>query len=395
MGGRGRGWGWVVAAALVGSAWGAGVARAEDPVGAERRGRRVAVIAGVGAVAEGAWDPLANAVPDAEALAGVLRERYGFAVKLLVNPKAQEFKEALSVAAETAQADDDLLVFVAGHGHFDAADKSGSLVMGDATKGCELGCYPLDRVKRALFGTKARHVLVMIDACYGGVFELAVAFGDEPARRGSPSVMREILRQYAKTRSRLMLASVGKSETLDGTPGRAHSPFARVLLGELGRPGADGVLSVEHLALLMREGPAGLPIVGPTMFLAQQPHEVNGTFLFVAEGDFCEAAGALAEQAGRAPVFGAQARGLAAVAWGASGEVGPRLPGAEACVLSRFDTDGRVLVRCRFGAFAEADAAQARAELDKRLGLCSGAAARGRTSSACDEGRCALSVVFE
>ena len=365
-------------------------AQAEAP-----RGRRLALVVGTSSYRSPDWVGLTNAAPDAQQLAKVLEERYGFATTLLIDGDRDDLKRALSRAAESAGEDDDLLVFVAGHGYFDTTDKAGYLVLADGVRACDSGCYPLDNVRRALYGTRARHVLVMIDACYAGTFDLSVAFGTNTVQRGQPAAMRQLLRDYDSTRSRLILASVGKAPTLDGTPGLAHSPFVRVLLAELGRSDPDGVISVDHLALRLREGPEALPVIAPTVFPSALPHDVNGTFLFIAEGDFCAALEGLATQVRNGAIFAPQGTAKTPIAWGASHAIESRLPGAEACFAQRFDTDGAQVVRCRFGSWREDELADKRRALDKRLGLCAFDTIEARTAAACSDDTCVLSVVVK
>lgn len=362
---------------------GGATARAESP------GRRAALVVGTSHYDAPEWPTLANPTRDAQALAEVLERRYGFTATTLVDPDREGLKAALARAADSAGEADDLLIFVAGHGYFDPTDRAGYLVLRDADERCGRGCYPLDNVKRALYGTRARHVLVLVDACYAGTFDPSVAFGASTAQRGQSAATREVLRGYAATHSRLVVASVGKAPTLDGTPGLAHSPFVRVLLSELERPGAIGVTSIDYLTLKMREGATPIPVIAPTAFPAALPHDVNGTFLFVAEGDLCEALSTLAAARDQIPAGEAEA-----AAWGSSAPLAQLLPGAERCFVQDFATDGARLVRCRYGEWPEEEAAAQRRALDKRLGLCAPGGPRARTAVVCNAQKCALSVVI-
>jgi len=354
------------------------------------RSRRLALIVGTSSYDDGGWARLANPALDARALADVLERRYGFTATTVIDPDRETFKTALGRAADAAGEADDLLLFVAGHGYFDPTDKAGYLVLRDGGERCGHGCYPLDNVKRALYGTRARHVLVLVDACYAGTFDPSIAFGATAASRGRSAATRELLKTYAATRSRLIVASVGKAPTLDGTPGLTHSPFVRLLLSELERPGAVGVTSIDYLTLTMREGATPLPIIAPTAFPAALPHDVNGTFLFVAEGDFCEALEALMD----AKVAPADPKAAEPTPWGTSEPIALGLPGAERCLVQRFATDGRRLVRCRYGEWRPDEVAAQRRALDKRVGLCAPGGPDARTAVVCNAQRCALSVVI-
>lgn len=361
---------------------------------ARAEGRRLALVVGTTEYA-GPWARLPNAAPDADKLGELLERRFGFTVTRVLDKDRETFKRALSAQADAAGDEDDLLVFVAGHGYFDPTDKAGYLVFADADAGCDRGCYPLDHIKRALYGTRARHVLVMLDACHAGTFDPSIAFGGGTfGRRGEilPAHLRQILRDYGANRSRLVFASVGKAPTLDGTPGEAHSPFVRLLLGELERAVVAGAVSIDRIAIVMKEGPEPLPVLAPTSFPANLPHDVGATFLFVTAADLCDGVARLlvaARDADRAGIVG----GPSDPAWGQVRALEPTIPGAERCLLQRFETDGRRVVRCRYGRYPEADVEEHRRALERRVGLCVAATDAGaRVEASCDGGSCALSV---
>jgi len=65
--------------------------------------------------------PLGTAVADAEAVAALLREQYGFQVQLLLdgNTTRANILDAINLDRRSLGADDSLLIYYAGHGHFD------------------------------------------------------------------------------------------------------------------------------------------------------------------------------------------------------------------------------------------------------------------------------------
>ena len=217
-------------------------------------GRRLALVVGTTDYqTPKSWPRLPNAVTDARALGDELHARYGFHVTRLEDPSMATFKSALRKLADEAGPADDLLVFVAGHGHFDVEDRAGYLVFTDGAAGCTTGCYPLDNVKRALYDTRARHVLVMLDACHAGTFEIRTALDSGVLREGMlEAPLKQSVRDYARYPSRLLLASVGSAPTTDGAPG-THSPFMQAVLRELARPGPSGVVSLDHLYVALSE----------------------------------------------------------------------------------------------------------------------------------------------
>jgi len=333
-------------------------------------GRRLALVVGTGHYRDVAWAPLPNAKTDAEALVHELDRRYGFEVTWLEAPDAATFKKELRRLSEAAGPTDDLLVFVAGHGHFDEVDNAGYLVLEDAAADCERGCYAFDNLKRSLFGTRARHVLVMLDVCYGGTFDLRVALGGgAPDRsRSDPDALRRLLAEYAQYPSRLVFASVGRAAASDG-PSGYHSPFMASLLLALSRPGQNGVVSLDRLFMSVQDAHPAQPVQRPTAFEASQPHHPNGTFLFIEDIDFCDAArtltGAAADQF--RPL---ELDVLQSTPWVTSRASSWVVPGTSECRIWRWEDGGATQLRCEAGRFDPETAAFRSDALFQRLRGC-------------------------
>ncbi|MCC6624843.1 MAG: caspase family protein [Deltaproteobacteria bacterium] len=333
-------------------------------------GRRLALVVGTSEHRASAWPTIPNALTDARALADELDRRYGFEVTRLEAPDAATFKREVRRLSEAATATDDLFVFVAGHGHFDEVDNAGYLVFADAEPGCERGCYAFDNLKRSLFDTRARHVLVTLDVCYGGTFDLRVALGaGAPDRsRSDPAILRRLLKEYAQYPSRLVFASVGRATTSDGPTGR-HSPFMAALLLALSRPGPSGVVSLDRLFLAAQEGLPAQDVQRPTSFEARVPHHPNGTFLFIEDVDLCEATELITRAAGERfePI---RAEPIQASDWSASWGASWVVPGTSECRVWRWAVDGHAEVRCELGSLEPAVAQRRADELFDRLRGC-------------------------
>src|SRR6185312_17037844 len=75
------------------------------------------------------WDDLVNPVDDAHAIARELKEKYGFTVELIENPTVETIWEKLREYNERKFApQDQLMVFFAGHGHYDESFGEGFVV---------------------------------------------------------------------------------------------------------------------------------------------------------------------------------------------------------------------------------------------------------------------------
>jgi hypothetical protein len=390
----------------------AGAAHAQEVHPADRAaasdgiGKRLALLVATSDYRDASWADLANPTRDAAALAAVLGRRYGYEVTSLVDPTVGELKAALRDLAERAGPSDDVLVFAAGHGHFDELDHAGYLVTKDANAGCASGCYPFDNLKRALFGTRARHVLFLLDVCYGGAFDLRVALGGQTvATRSATLGLRRVLRDYALHPSRLAFASVGRAITSDG-PSGASSPFVAALLRELGSPDHRGVVDLDGLFVAMTRGSDPLPVQRPMVVESATPHHPNGTFLFIEKVDFCEAVDAIvgSQPEGFLPIAAEAERGRPyAESWSTSWLV----PGTRGCRLWRWEGGTSPQVRCEIGRFDPGTAALRVAALRERLLACQALAGwegeadtlvsggrRVKLASLCD-GDCNLELLFE
>jgi len=334
-------------------------------------GRRLALVVGTSDYrAADTWARLPNAQVDARALANEHERRYGYTVTWLEQPDAATFKRTLRRLSEEATKVDDLLIFVAGHGHFDEIDNAGYLVFADGEPDCARGCYAFDNLKRSLFGSQARHILVMLDVCYGGTFDLRVALGGGAVdrSRSDSEGLRRLLRDYAQYPSRLVFASVGKAKTSDGPIG-AHSPFMSSLLATLSRPGPNGVVSLDRLFIAMQEGADTAKVQRPAAFEAQTPHHPNGTFLFIEDVDFCDATKTLVAATDER-FQSLKVDALQADDWAATWSSAWLVPGATQCRIWEWAADGKSQVRCELGRFSS-EAARFRADaLFERLRAC-------------------------
>ncbi|MBL8785196.1 MAG: caspase family protein, partial [Deltaproteobacteria bacterium] len=363
-----------------------GVTRAAPPdgvVAADRvlalgdAGKRRALLIGTTHYSESAWRTLPNVARDVAALGAVLERRYGYEVKVVVDPDLAGIKRAVRTISEEAGSADDVLVFFSGHGHFDEVDRAGYLVSREGSAQCESGCYPLDNVKRGLYGTAARHVLVMLDVCHGGTFDLQVALGGhDAADKGETVALRRVLKEYARAASRLMFASVGRGVTSDGRAG-TNSPFMTSLLGMLDVPGA-GVVDIDSVYLAMSTARDPLPVLRPVPFESNIAHHGQGHFLFIERVDFCETASAIVG-ASLDAVSGASA--AVERPYGRSWPGPWILPGARECRVRQWG-EGGLQYGCAFGPVRQAEAPVRAAELVAQVARCFPAEARMEDAAA-------------
>src|SRR6266540_3082890 len=120
-------------------------------------------------------------VGDAQQVERELTSRYTFEpqnVTTLKNPDRRTILDALDQMTEKLKPEDNLLIFYAGHGQWDEQRKQGYWLPRDATRDRRADWISNSDLRDAIRGIKARHILLISDACFaGGIFQAREAFG--------------------------------------------------------------------------------------------------------------------------------------------------------------------------------------------------------------------------
>ena len=189
--------------------------------------------------------PLGYAVEDAQAVAALLTSKFGFPTKqvsLLVDAEATGHaiqRTFLSLVDQAAHPDDRVFVFFAGHGYTRQGRRGevGYLIPADGNTSDLSTLVRWDALTSNADLIGAKHVLFIMDACYGG---LALTRTTAP---GSMRFLKDMLQRYAR-----QVLTAGKAdETVadSGGPRAGHSIFTGYLLNALDGEAAtaDGVIS--------------------------------------------------------------------------------------------------------------------------------------------------------
>lgn len=226
------------------------------------------------------WPDLRNPVSDANAIAQELTNNYNFSTEVLTNPSREEIYDKL---AEYRQrdfgAEDQLFIFFSGHGSFDEETTEGFFVPREGLQDDEYHNthIPHTRLELKVENIPCDHILLVIDACYSGTFDRAVAqergaVGNRPAAI-EMDFRPAFIQQTLQKKSRLVLTSGGKERTPDGD---RFSPLTEHLLEALSNFGlGDGILSFAELTGLMQ------PVEPKPHFASFGSHAPGGEFLFV------------------------------------------------------------------------------------------------------------------
>lgn len=183
---------------------------------------------------------LKTAVNDAQEVAQLLRADYGFEIKLLTDAGREKIIDALNEYRSRSNPDDKLLIYYAGHGHFDDDTKKAYWIPADAKLSSPANWIIADDVTSGIKAIPARHILIVSDSCYSGTLTRATDF-----KLSTPAERERYLEKMRGGTARLLMASGGNEPVADGG-GSGHSVFARALLDGL-RGMSERVFTAEEL----------------------------------------------------------------------------------------------------------------------------------------------------
>ena len=228
------------------------------------------------------WAPLNTAGADAESVAKVLKDRYGFRVTLLKDTTRKEILKALNEYRKSLTERDHLLIYYAGHGYLEPQIDRGYWIPieGDLLDNTDWVGFPA--LTDLLQLIPARQVLVVADSCFAGklsrstIGQLAADLPDQTRTT--------LLQEMAERRIRTALTSGGAKPVLDDG-GEGHSLFATAFINILSENTAP--LETERLFWAVR---ARVMQTAERMKFEQVPtyapihmagHEGFGDFVFV------------------------------------------------------------------------------------------------------------------
>jgi hypothetical protein len=166
---------------------------------------------------------LKTAVGDAVAVAQVLKKAYGFKVTLLTNATRAQMLAAMNQLRQTLTWDDNLLIYYAGHGSFDASGDEGYWLPVDARPQDPTNWISNADITTMLKAIQARHIIVVADSCYSGSLSRS-AFTDIRDTK--------YLERIVQKKARTVMTSGGLEPVADAG-GAGHSVFASAFLAVL------------------------------------------------------------------------------------------------------------------------------------------------------------------
>ena len=232
------------------------------------------------------WDPLQNAIADAEAVGKLLEAQYGFKVKFLKDASRTDILKTLNEFRKMLTDRDNLLIYYAGHGFWEKNINRGYWIPVEADLEDNSNWILLPTVTDLLHLMSAKHILVVADSCFAGKLTRS---GLAQLRPGLTDEDRmDLLKTLAEKRVRTALTSGGLSPVLD-SGGGGHSIFTKAFLNVL-EENAE-ILETERVFLAVRNrvmnsaqrlNTEQIPTYAPVHMAG---HESLGDFIFVPQNE--------------------------------------------------------------------------------------------------------------
>jgi hypothetical protein len=218
-------------------------------------------------------EKLDNAVTDAEDLAKVLKEKYGFETTLLLDQTADETRDALIKFTQNRKSTDNILIYYAGHGQLNKKQKRGYWLPIDASEQLDSKWISNNNIKDYITSSKAKHILLVVDSCFSG--SLMRGGGEKPSVE---KLTENTLKRLQKLKTRLVITSGGNEYVADGIGGSKNSVFAEPLIKALNNN--NDVIRSGELFLQVRNYVVNNADQTPNSSLIHGTGHDGGEFLF-------------------------------------------------------------------------------------------------------------------
>jgi len=214
------------------------------------------------------WNDLYNSAFDAVDIAKELKDGFGYDVKLLIDKPIDSFYAHISWLSRILKKNDQLIIYVAGHGDFDSVLLDDGFIVCKNSKPVKEDPYRYtyiqhSKLEKMVNRLPASQVILMLDVCFGGTFDERVAKSELRNKATDYDNISEksLFAKALQKKTRLLLTSGGKNVVPDGYKGK-HSPFAvRMLQALQGRGGAAKYLTSKDLFKFVERLPSG-PLLG-------------------------------------------------------------------------------------------------------------------------------------
>jgi formylglycine-generating enzyme required for sulfatase activity len=170
---------------------------------------------------------LKTAVTDARDIEKMLKEKYGFKTKLLLNATRNDILDSINELRETIGANGNILIYYAGHGDYKKEVEKSYWLPVDAQKDRTTNWIMADDITSNIKLIASRHILIVSDSCYAGTLTRA-ANTELKDKNNRDALIKKMLERPSRT----VMASGGDEPVADGGGGK-NSVFASALLRAL------------------------------------------------------------------------------------------------------------------------------------------------------------------
>lgn len=210
---------------------------------------------------------LKRPVADATALREVLATRYTFDynnIVTLYDRSKLDVQVTLEELQKRVRPEDNLLIFYAGHGRMDMEADIGYWLLSDATQS-RYTWLSNSTITDFIKVCKARHILLIADACYAGSIY---------SSRGMMDNATMAIKDLIKSKSRKAITSGGTTEVTD------ESKFAEILVEQL-KANTDQFLPSLQLYNLLQKPVLANSMTSPRWGPINNVGDDNGDFIFI------------------------------------------------------------------------------------------------------------------
>jgi hypothetical protein len=218
---------------------------------------------------------LQTAKNDAMKVAEILKNRYGFDIKLLLDADRDAILDAVNDFRRILKQDDQFLIYYAGHGSFDKIAGKAYWLPIDAQKNNDKNWIIVDTITSNIKRISSNHVLIVADSCYSGTFTRTSSL----AKLASAQKRRVYLKKMHVKKSRTLLAS-GGNEPVSDIGGEENSVFAKAFLVGLTNMDLNEFTAEELYIQYIKEMVAGSSDQTPEYNIIRNSGHEGGDFVF-------------------------------------------------------------------------------------------------------------------
>ncbi|WP_075589869.1 caspase family protein [Labilibacter marinus] len=249
-------------------------------------GKKHALVIGINNYSNGnpMWSNLNNPTYDAEKIGHELETGYGFKVDLLLDANNKDIFSSLKTYSETLDENDQLFIFIAGHGDFDNEFFHDGFIVTSSSRPTNDDQYrntyiSFSEIETIINNLPPKQILLCLDVCFGGGFDVKVKQNRNKQDIYEEQELDDFVSDKIDLKTRLYITSGSLNEVPDGYAGR-HSPFAYKILEALRTSGGSrGYLTSNQVFNFVERLPS------KPMFGSFGSNEPGSAFLFISEDE--------------------------------------------------------------------------------------------------------------